>query len=338
MSELLPEFAMTRPETVDQAVVAIVARPGSRFMAGGTDLIVNMRRGLVETDHLIDLTGISELRRLGTGDGGLSIGAGVTLSEICANREIRRHYGAIAQACDGIAGPGHRSAATVGGNLCLDTRCIYYNQSHWWRKSNNFCLKYKGDICHVAPVGKRCRAAFCGDLAPALMVHGADVEIAGPNGRRRMALSDLYQEDGGNHLRLEPGEFIIAAHVPPTGGAAPVASAYAKVRIRGAIDFPLAGVAVACRKTAEGSIAVTTALTGTNSRPFLIEGFDPVEPDQDRTAAFAELEKLVQKQVSPQRTTTSASHYRRLAVSALARRLATSVTMALESTSDAPRQ
>ncbi len=330
MTEPLPEFTLSRPETIDQAVTAMAARPSSRFLAGGTDLIVNMRRGLVDADCLIDLTGIQELQQLSLKKSGLTIGAGVTLREMCEHRGIRRNYGAIADACDAIAGPGHRSMATVGGNLCLDTRCIYYNQSHWWRKANDFCLKFKGDTCHVAPTGKRCRAAFSGDLAPALMVHDAEVEIAGPNGRRRMPLADLYHEDGADHLELKSGEFIVAVHVPPGDTRRMVRSAYAKVRIRGAIDFPLAGVAVACNRLAGGEINVTSALTGTNSRPLLIEGFDPIEPDQDPDAAFTHLAKLVQQQVSPQRTSTIGSHYRRLAVSALARRLATRLTRDLE--------
>ena len=330
MSEPLPEFTVDRPETVDQAVTAMIARPTSRFLAGGTDLIVNMRRGLVDADCLIDLSGISELRRFNCSKEGLTIGAGVTLREICEHENIRHSYGAIGQACDVIAGPGHRSMATVGGNLCLETRCFYYNQSHWWRKANDYCLKYKGDTCHVAPAGKRCRAAFSGDLAPALMVHGAEVEIAGPDGRRKMALADLYCEDGANHLELKPAEFIITVHVPPDYTPHPVRSAYAKVRMRGAIDFPLAGVAVACTRLTGGKIKITSALTGTNSRPLLIEGFDPIQPDQDLDAAFKHLEKLVQKQVSPQRTSTTASHYRRLSVSALARRLAKRLTLDLK--------
>jgi len=330
MTEPLPEFTLDRPETIDQAVAAMVTHPSSRFLAGGTDLIVNMRRGLVDTDFLIDLTGVSELRQLSLAKTGLTIGSGVALREICEHYEIRRRYCAIAQACDAIAGPGHRSMATVGGNLCLDTRCIYYNQSHWWRKANDFCLKYKGDICHVAPTGKRCRAAFSGDLAPALMVHDAEVEIAGPDGGRKTALADLYQEDGANHLTLKPAEFVAAIHVPPHDAARSIRSAYAKVRVRGAIDFPLAGVAVACSRLADGRIKITSALTGTNSSPVLIEGLDPIGPDQDQDAAFNHLEKLVQKQASPQRTSTIASHYRRLAVSALARRLAKQLTLDLE--------
>ena len=330
MSEPMPDFVLSRPQTVDQAVAIFGERPESRFLAGGTDLIVNMRRGLVETDSLIDLSGISDLRRLEFGSGGLTIGAGVTLRDLGDNEEIRRDYSAISEACDGIAGPGHRAAATVGGNLCLDTRCLYYNQSHWWRKANNFCLKYKGDTCHVAPAGNRCRAAFSGDLAPALMVLGAEVSLAGPNGHRRIRLADLYTEDGADCLTLQPGEFIVSVRLPPPDAAVRVASAYAKLRVRGAIDFPLAGIAVACRRMADGTLQLEAALTGTNSRPFLIEGIDAISPDGEREADFSRLEKLVQKQVSPQRTTTTASHYRRLAISALARRLAARVTTAVD--------
>ena len=116
-----------------------------------------------------------------------------------------------------VAGPSHRQVATLGGNICLDTRCVYYNQSHWWRKANGFCLKYQGEVCHVAPSGNRCRAAFSGDLAPALMVHDAEVEIAGPTGRRRQALAEFYQEDGAAHLLLEPGEIVVAVHLPASG-------------------------------------------------------------------------------------------------------------------------
>ncbi len=322
MSEALPAFRLGRPETVDEAVAEMAAHPDSRFIAGGTDLVVNMRRGLVETGSLIDLTGIGELRRLDLSEAGLTVGAAVTLRSMCKDTGIRDAYTAIAEACDAIAGPGHRSMATVGGNLCLDTRCIYYNQSHWWRKANDFCLKYKGDICHVAPAGKRCRAAYCGDLAPALMVHGALIEIAGPDGRRRIPLAEFYHEDGADWLQLDRREVVTAVYVPPRDSAGRTVSAYAKVRVRNAMDFPLAGVAVACRKGADDKLHITAAVTGTNSRPLLIEGIEPVETGQDLDARLALLEKLVQKQVSPQRTTTTASHYRRLALSALARRLA----------------
>ncbi len=174
------------------------------------------------------------------------------------------------QAAEAVGAPGHRVLGTLGGNLCLDTRCIYYNQSEWWRSANGFCLKRHGDTCHVAPQGKRCHAAFTGDLAPALLALGATVEIAGTSGRRRMPLGDLYVEDGLAHLTLGTDELIVAVELPPD----PPPSAYEKVRVRGAIDYPLAGVAVALGM-ADGVVAsLRLALTGTNSRPFVLAGTD----------------------------------------------------------------
>jgi 4-hydroxybenzoyl-CoA reductase subunit beta len=318
MSEAMPDFRLERPETIDQAVVALNADPDARLCAGGTDLIVNMRRGLVGASTLIDLSRIADMKAIVSDAGGLRIGAGATLRELAQHPAIAASYAAISQAAGAVAGPSHREAATVGGNLCLDTRCFYYNQSHWWRKSNDFCLKYRGDICHVAPKGNRCRAAFCGDLAPALMVHAAEVEIAGPDGVRRIALADLYREDGADYLTIRHDEILVAVIVPPTDAT----SAYEKIRVRGAIDFPLAGVAVACTTTADAARHFRLAITGTNSKPVSIEIAGPLNPDADADSYFAGLGKLVQKGVSPQRTTTIAPHYRRLSVAALAVRVA----------------
>ncbi len=322
MSEPMPPFELSRPQTVGQAVKALNALPEGRLIAGGTDLIANMRRGLVESKNLIDISAIAELHEMEFGKDGLRIGAGVTLREICNDMRIRADYPAIAQASDGVAGPGHRAAATIGGNLCQDTRCIYYNQSHWWRKSNGFCLKFKGDICHVAPTGRRCRAAFSGDLAPALIVHGTNIQIAGPGGTRRVAIAELYNEDGSDYLRLAPDEIIIAVHLPAFNPMAPVVSAYEKVRMRGAIDYPLAGVAVSCRRSNTGEAELQIAVTGTNSAPFLLKNVSPFNAGDGLDNYLADLSKLIQKQVSPQRTTTAAAHYRRLTAAAVAQRLA----------------
>jgi 4-hydroxybenzoyl-CoA reductase subunit beta len=318
MSEVLPQFRLVRPATAEAAIAAKQASPSARICAGGTDLMVAMRRGLVDTDTLIDLAAIKEMARIESNGEGLHIGAGVTLREIDRSSVIAADFLAVAQASRAVAGPTHREVATLGGNLCLDTRCLYYNQSHSWRKASDFCLKYKGDICHVAPAGKRCRAAYSGDLAPALMVHRAELEIAGPDGRRRIALDDFYREDGADHLLLGATEIVTGVHLAPSTAT----SAYAKVRIRGAIDFPLAGVAVACEKLAPSTHRFSIAVTGTNSRPVLVDGLEPLTVDEEPEAYFASLNKLVQKSVSPQRTTTTAAHYRRLSVAALASRLA----------------
>ena len=317
MSTSLAEFRLVQPGTVNEAIAACLKQPGSRFIAGGTDLIVNMRRGITRPDLLVDLSGIDELTEITANELGMVIGTGVTLAALTRNPEIAGRYRALVQAAEAIAAPGHRAIGTVGGNLCLDTRCIYYNQSEWWRSANAYCLKNRGDVCHVAPQGQRCHAAFSGDLAPALLVFGAEIDIAGPQGQRRIPLSELYIEDGKAHLALTDGELLVALHLP----ANPPPSAYAKIRLRGAIDFPLAGVAVALAATGSNVKSLRIALTGTNSRPFLLAGTETFAGRPVDEKLLHELDRLVQKQVQPMRTTIASANYRRVAAAALARRL-----------------
>ncbi|MGO9005667.1 MAG: 4-hydroxybenzoyl-CoA reductase subunit beta [Beijerinckiaceae bacterium] len=313
----LSEFRLAQPGTVKEAIAARLAHPGSRFIAGGTDLLVNMRHGISSPDLLVDLSGIDELTEIKSSGGGVVIGAGVTIAALAHNTVIATRYRALAQAAEAIAGPGHRIMATVGGNLCLDTRCIYYNQSEWWRSANAYCLKNRGDICHVAPQGQRCHAAYTGDLAPALLVFGAEVEIAGAQGQRRISLSELYVEDGKAHLALADGELVVAVHLPSD----PPPSAYAKVRVRGSIDYPLAGVAAALAASGTTVSSLRIALTGTNSRPFLLAGTETFAERSIDDKLLHEIDRLVQKQVQPMRTTIASANYRRVAAAALARRL-----------------
>src|SRR6516165_7385713 len=258
MNASLADFRIVHPTTVKDAIAARRQQPPSRFIAGGTDLIVNIRRGIIRPELLIDLSGIDELSEIRADGDGVTIGAGVTIATLASDPIIVSRYRAVAQAAEGIAGPGHRVMGTVGGNLCLDTRCIYYNQSEWWRSSNSYCLKNRGDTCHVAPQGNRCHATFSGDLAPALLVFGAVIDIAGPQSQRRIPLSQLYVEDGRAHLARAEDELVVSVRVP----ANPPASLYEKVRARGAIDFPLAGVAVALAKSADTIGSLRIASTG----------------------------------------------------------------------------
>lgn len=317
MSPLAP-FKVARPRDVAEAVALWGAAADSRFIAGGTDLMVNMRRGVRRPELLIDLTGLDALGEFTIAKTGARIGAGVTLARLAREPAIRERYRAVTEAAEAIAGPGHRTVGTLGGNLCLDTRCIYYNQSEWWRSANRYCLKHRGDVCHVAPQGKRCHAAFSGDLAPAMLALGAEIEIASPAGLRRAPLADLYVEDGRAHLTLAPGELIVCVVLP----AAAPASAYAKARLRRGMDFPLAGVAVALAMEGGAVASLRVGLTGTNSRPFLLEGADDFIGRPMDDAALARLDRLVQKQVQPMRTTLASANYRRVAAAALARRLA----------------
>jgi 4-hydroxybenzoyl-CoA reductase subunit beta len=318
--ELMPRFSLHKPETASAAVALRTAEPEARYLAGGTDMIVNVRRGIERPTALIDLNAIPGMQGIEADGGGLRIGAGVTLAEIAADRRVAAGWPAVAQAAGAVAGPTHRNYGTLGGNLCLDTRCIFYNQSEWWRQANDYCLKHLGTVCHVAPGGKRCFAAFSGDVAPALLVYDAEIEIAGTDGPRRRPLAALYRADGMDHLTLAPGELVLAVHLPPT--TAGVRSAYAKIRIRGSIDFPLAGAAV--RLALEGGklAELRIGLTAVAPAPFLVKGLDTLLGRPLDDAALERIKEAVRRQARPMRTTTIKPWYRRRAVAALAAKLA----------------
>ncbi len=317
----LPDFALERPTTLEQALSALAIGPAVRPIAGGTDLLPNLRHGLGAPARLVDLSGLPGMSEIGVAaDGALELGAGVTLARLASDPAVARHLPALADAARAAAGPGHRSAATLGGNLCQDTRCIFYNQSAWWRQANGYCLKRDGDTCHVAPQGKRCHAAFCSDLAPILLVWQAEVELLSVRGSHWLPLTDLYRDDGAAHLTLAADEVLTRVRVP----AAPsdLASGYRKARVRGAMDFPLAGVAVALA-CADGKLAqLSIAISGVASRPVRVCGLDNLIGRPVDDAMLGAIGKAVQKQVSPMRSTLTESNYRRQVASTLAQRLA----------------
>jgi 4-hydroxybenzoyl-CoA reductase subunit beta len=259
LMEALPEFALVRARTLDDVIRARANHPASSLLGGGTDLVVNIRRGIVAPPVLIDVNHVEELRAIRADARSLEIGAAVKLAELAAHPDVTRHYPVVAQAAAFIAGPTHRNMGTVGGNLCLDTRCLFYNQSEWWRAANHHCLKTTGEICHVAPKSRGvCFATFSGDLAPALLTLGAEVDLAGPAGPRTIALERLYigyarqdqpitesEGDGKYYLSLRPGEFVTAVRAKNTPG---LRSAYDKIRIRRSIDGGGGGAAARARR------------------------------------------------------------------------------------------
>ncbi len=312
-------FVLARPSSLTEAALLLAADKRARAVAGGTDLLPNLRDGLGAPSLLVDLTAIAGLDAIHVAADGTTIGAGVTLARLASDVKLRSVLPILAQAAETVAGPGHRTVATLGGNLCLDTRCIFYNQSAWWRRANEFCLKHGGETCHVAPQGSRCHAAYSGDLAPALLVLGAEVDIAGPRGTRRRPLADLYADDGAAHLTLAPGDIVAGIRVPPQ--PADSHAGYRKARARGAIDFPLAGVAALVTMRGDLVADLRVALTGTNPRPVLLEGTAELGGQRLDDAALGRLGKLVQKQASPMRTTVTQSNYRRQVAAVLAQRL-----------------
>jgi 4-hydroxybenzoyl-CoA reductase subunit beta len=328
--DALPELQVLRPRSIAEALAARAAHPESRLLGGGTDLVVNWRRGIVAPPVMIEMTGVVELRAMKADAQELVIGGSVTLAQIAADRGVATHYPVLAEAAGSIAGPTQREMGTLGGNLCLDTRCIYYNQSDWWRTANNHCLKTTGEICHVAPKSRGvCFATFSGDLAPALLTLGAQVDLIGPAGRRTLPLGELYigharhdgsGGDGKNYLALEPGEFVIGVRARATPG---LRSGYDKIRIRRSIEYPVAGVAAALRRDGGTLADLRVAVTGTNPRPVLLQGTDKLCGGPLDDGVFAGLDALVRDQIMAMKTTFTPGHYRRRVAGVLARRLVT---------------
>jgi 4-hydroxybenzoyl-CoA reductase subunit beta len=332
--DALPQFELLRPRTLDDVIKARADHPGSRMLGGGTDLVVNIRRGIVAPPTLIDVNNVAELRVIKADAQGIEIGAAVTLAELAAHPEVMRHYPVVAQAAGFIAGPTHRNMGTVGGNLCLDTRCLFYNQSEWWRSANNHCLKTSGDICHVAPKSRGvCFATYSGDLAPALLTLNAEVDLAGPAGKRTIALDRLYigysrQDqpitetlgDGKYYLALRPGELVTAVRARNTLG---LRSAYDKIRIRRSIEYPVTGVAVALRRDGDTLAELRVAFTGTNPRPVLLEGTAALCGGAFDAPVLKGLDELGRDQIMSMKTTFTPGHYRRRVAGVLARRLVT---------------
>jgi 4-hydroxybenzoyl-CoA reductase subunit beta len=326
--DALPAFEVMRPRTLDEAVSARAANPQSRCLGGGTDLVVNIRRGIVAPPVLIDLNAVAELRTIAADAKTLRIGAAVTLADLAADARVAAHYPVVAQAAGSIAGPTHRQMGTVGGNLCLDTRCIFYNQSEWWRSANNHCLKTTGSVCHVAPKSHGvCFATFSGDLAPALLVLDAEVDLAGPAGRRTLPLAELYigharhdaaTGDGKNYLALEPGELVTAVRARNVAG---LRSGYDKIRIRRSIEYPVAGVAAALARQGDMLTDLRVAITGTNPRPVRLAGTAELCGGALDARVLDGLEALVRDQIMSMKTTFTPGHYRRRVAGVLARRL-----------------
>ena len=332
--DALPQFALIRPHTLDEALKARAAHPDSRPLGGGTDLTVNIRRGIVTPPVLIEMNGVVELRAIKADANGIEVGASVTLAELSQHPDVLKFYPVVAQAAHQIAGPTHRRMGTVGGNICLDTRCIYYNQSEWWRDANNHCLKTTGTMCHVAPKSRGvCFATYSGDLAPAFLTLGAEVDLAGPGGKRTVLLNSIYigfarqdipvtetQGDGKYYLALRPGEIVTAVRAKNAAG---LRSAYDKIRIRRSIEYPVAGVAVALRRDGNTLSDLRVAFTGTNPRPVLLTGTAELCGKPLDDSFYKGLDDLVRDQVMAMKTTFTPGHYRRRMASVLARRLVT---------------
>ena len=319
MMKPMTEFRYCRPDSLAEVARLRTEYPDARVMAGGTDFLVNLRRGLARPPAVIDLSGVAGMATIDEGPDGVRIGAAVTLAALTSDELIRDRFPALVSAASSVAGPTHRAAATIGGNLCQDTRCMFYNQSEWWRSANGYCLKRDGGTCHVVVKKNHCYATYHGDLAPVLMVLGASAELAGPAGKRRLPLSDLFRQDGARHLALSEGEVLAGVTVRAEPG---LLAGYTKIRIRNAVDFPLAAVAVALRREGKRIGGLRVAITGTNSAPLMVPVADLT--GQEWGDAVAErMVAAIRQACDVVKTTTSVSpKYRRRVLLASTRQLA----------------
>jgi len=238
----LPRFQYVSPPTVIDALGArFQLGSDAMYVAGGTDLYPNMKRRQQTPRHVISLAGIESLREIHSGpELGLRIGACVTLAQLASDPIVRRHYPAVAAAAGLVSTPPLRNMGTIGGNLLLDTRCNYYDQTYEWRKAIDFCMKKDGRICWVAPSSPRCWAVQSSDGAPVAVALGASVMLASGGGVRRVAAEELYHNDGIHYLTKRPDELLVWYVLPPVGAWR---ASYVKLRRRGSFDFPVLGVA-----------------------------------------------------------------------------------------------
>ena len=316
----LPQFKLLRPQTLEEAT-SLLAKHNNhvRIVAGGTDLIPSMRQDLFEPEYVLDIRRIAELKGIREQGSGVEIGALTSLTTIEHSDLLRRRYPVLTEAAATVASPLLRNMGTIGGNICLDTRCLWYNQSLTWRKGCGFCIKKDGDLCHVAPGGTRCWAAFSGDTPPALLCLNAEIEIASASGLRRIPLPEFYTNDGVAYRNLQPNEIVTRVFLPDS--SADYRGVYRKLRIRGSIDYPLAGVAVVMKRS-NGHIAeARVAITAVNPAPLLVKGASELLAGKIVDEALAEaVGNLAAKTAKPLTTSALTPEYRREMIRVFAKR------------------
>jgi 4-hydroxybenzoyl-CoA reductase subunit beta len=317
----LPAFKFLRPRTIEEAVAHLASHGNDlHILAGGTDLLPSMKQRLFTPGYLMDIRGIEGLNGIHVRPGlGVEIGALTPLSVIEDSELIRRDYRVLHEAAMTVASPILRNMGTLGGNVCLDTRCVWYNQSLQWRRSCGFCIKKDGDLCHVAPGGKKCWAAFSSDTPPALLCLDAELEIAGPKGFRRVPIKDFYTNIGDARMKLDHNEMLTRVILPEASSG--WKGSYLKLRIRGSIDYPLAGVAVAVKQNGGPIEAARVAITAVNPAPLLVPAAEHAlvgkRIDEHVAAVVGE---LAAKTAKPLTTSGLTPEYRREVVKVYAKR------------------
>ncbi len=307
----LHEYTYHRPARLQDALALLRDNPDALPIAGGTDLMPNMKHRLFTPRHLVALKGIEELHGFGLADAEgnaveegspaaaqLVIGAAETLTAVSRHPAVRGLFPSLAEAAGKVAGPQIRNQGTLGGNLCLDTRCTYYNQTFFWRQALGFCLKKDGEVCHVTRVGKKCVAAHSADTPPVLITLGATMDLVSADGTRTVPVDAFFVADGQRNTTRGRAELVARVRIPLPGDG--LRTAYRKVRQRNSIDYPLLSIAfaadVAPDHTVRGASLVVSAL---GSRPRVVSGVDRAAVGHRLVDAAEAIAALAHKQCHP---------------------------------------
>ena len=312
----LPQFHYYRPRDVNEAAQVLAGEDDAMVVAGGTDLLPNMKRRQQTPRTLVALRHIDSLKRLDNG-AGMTVGAGVTLTTLVENETVKSAYTGLWQAAALVATPHLRNMGTLGGNVCLDTRCNYYDQNYEWRKAIDFCMKKDGEICWVSTGSKKCLATSSTDTAPALISLRAEVELVSAEGRRTLPLQDLYRDDGIHYLTRRREEILTNIILPQARGTR---SAYWKLRRRGSFDFPVLSVAAALEFDGRGRIAKARIILGAvASQPVVCTAANDILQARKLTdEVIGEAAAACVKAARPVKNTDFAPHWRKRAVAYLA--------------------
>ncbi len=317
----LPRFQWVKPRTLGEVRAFMASHAHeAMFVAGGTDVVPNLKHRLHDPRYIVWLGGVAELRFLEEDDEGVDLGPLMTLHEIATHATILRDFPSLARAAGQVASPQIRNMGTLGGNLCLDTRCTYYNATPFWRASLGYCLKKSGTICHVVPTGRKCVAAHSSDVAPVLISLGATVEYSSRTGRHIVPVEDFFVADGIHNNVLRPGDLVTRIHIPARSRG--LSAAYLKLRPRGAIDFPMLSVAFAGRVTKMGVDYARLVVSALAAKPRLISGVNALLHDTALDeAAYADIAQAAYKQCHPLPNIAADADWRRDMVPVLVKRV-----------------
>lgn len=307
MSMLLPPFELHEPRTIEEAVRLKAELPGSDFVAGGTDLLPNYKWGLNTRGHVISLARVAEMRELTP----TRLGALVTLTQIEKSGALATALPILPEAARQIATPLLRNAATLGGNLMLENRCFFFNQTYLWRKSIDFCLKADGQQCHVVPQKEKCYATFSADLPAAFMALGATMELVSARGKRVLSFPEFYSGPDGIHRNArEPDEMLAGVDVPRD--AATWRATYKKLRLRDSFDFPELGIAAAVRFDGADLAGFRLVANAIETKPVVLDHLGAEHLGKPLTdERIAQIAKAAEASVRPVKNTNLPPSYRK---------------------------